>query len=156
MLIIGVGTVVQGIGVSADPRVMMEGTGPAPGPKGMRESDAMTKVSRAETLRAELARFVGIVAADPHTRQVMVFGSLTDATTNEWSDLDLVVVMETDLPFLERVRRLQRRVRPQVAVDLMVYTPDEWAEITETRPFVRDEIVAKGQTVYDRSVTTLT
>ena len=111
----------------------------------------MTTVSRAETLRAELVRFVGIVAADPHTRQVMVFGSMVDATIDEWSDLDLVVVMETDLPFLERVRRLQRQVRPQVAMDLLVYTPEEWAEITETRPFVRDEIMAKGQIVYDQS-----
>jgi len=155
MLIIDMGTVVQGIGVSADQRVMTEGAGPAPVPKGMRESDAMTKVSRAETLRAELAHFVGIVAADPHTRQIVVFGSMVNATFDEWSDLDLVVVMETDLPFLERVRRLQRWVRPQVAMDLLVYTPEEWAEIRETRPFVRDEIVAKGRTVYERSVTAL-
>ncbi len=115
----------------------------------------MTTVSRAETLRAELARFVDIVAADPHTRQIVVFGSMVNATFDEWSDLDLVVVMETDLPFLERVRRLQRRVRSQVAMDLLVYTPEEWAEIAKTRPFVRDEIVAKGRTVYERSVTAL-
>ncbi len=112
-------------------------------------------MTRAEPLRAELVRFVGIVAADPHTRQIVVFGSLAHATLDEWSDLDVVVVMETDLPFLERVRRLQHRVRPQVAMDLLVYTPEEWAELRETRPFVRDEIAAKGRTVYERSATAL-
>jgi uncharacterized protein len=115
----------------------------------------VAKVSRAETLHTELQRFVDIVAADTHTRQIRVFGSAVGATIDEWSDLDIVVVMETDLPFLERLRHLQRLVRPRVAVDLLVYTPDEWAEIIETRPFVRDEIVAKGRIVYDRSVAAL-
>jgi uncharacterized protein len=119
------------------------------------EQDAVAKVSRAEILRAELQRFVDIVAADTRTQQVRIFGSAADATIDEWSDLDVVVVMETELPFLERLRYLQRLARPQVAMDLLVYTPDEWAEIIETRPFVRDEIVAKGLIVYDRSVAAL-
>jgi hypothetical protein len=40
-------------------------------------------------------------------------------------------------------------------MDRLVYTPDEWAQIAQTRPFVRDEIVAKGRVVYDRIVAAL-
>lgn len=110
---------------------------------------------RAEILQAELERLVAILAGDEHTCQIMVFGSMASGTPHEWSDLDVAVVMETALPFLERIRSIQRRVRLRVAMDLLVYTPDEWATLTQTRPFMREEIAAKGRVVYDRSSRTL-
>jgi hypothetical protein len=57
--------------------------------------------------------------------------------------------METDLPFLERVRLIQRMVRLRVAADLLVYTPYEWNEVRPTHSFVLAEIAQKGRVVYD-------
>ncbi|MDQ2741711.1 MAG: nucleotidyltransferase domain-containing protein [Chloroflexota bacterium] len=106
-------------------------------------------------LHRELARFINIVVPELHPRWVLVFGSMAQGQINEWSDLDIVVVMETELRFLDRIRLIQRRVRPRVAMDVLVYTPDEWTEISKTRPFVRNEIAAKGRVVYDASSTAL-
>jgi predicted nucleotidyltransferase len=115
----------------------------------------MTAESRAEALRAELERLVDILAADQHTRQIIVFGSMAGGVVHEWSDLDVAVVMETDLPFLERLHSLQGQIQSQIALDLLVYTPGEWVVLANTRPFIRDEIVAKGHVVYDRAVSAL-
>ncbi len=105
---------------------------------------------RAQVLQAELDRFVDIVAHEMNPERIILFGSFTHGEVHEWSDLDLVVVMETDLPFLNRLRTIRRRVHPQVTTDLFVYTPDEWEQLRVASPFIRDEIDAKGRVLYEQ------
>jgi predicted nucleotidyltransferase len=105
---------------------------------------------RAERLRNELDRLVHVVSTELKPEQILVFGSMAHGNVGTWSDLDVVVIMETKLPFLERLSDVLERVRPQVTLDLFVYTPDEWALLRHTRPFIRDEIAAKGAVVYER------
>lgn len=101
---------------------------------------------RRAALLAELGRIRAHLAADPTIRQVLVFGSVAEGTIHEWSDLDLVVIQNTDLPFLERSRRLAMSIRPRVGTQFLVYTPSELASIAD-RPFVRHEILQKGKTL---------
>jgi predicted nucleotidyltransferase len=82
--------------------------------------------------------------------RIILFGSLASGQVHEWSDLDLAVIAETDLPFFERLRHITEWVRPTVGMDVLVYTPAEWAHLVANRRFVRDEIAAKGKVVYDR------
>jgi hypothetical protein len=37
-----------------------------------------------------------------------------------------------------------------VATDLLVYTPEEFEQLARERPFVREEILAKGVLLYAR------
>lgn len=83
--------------------------------------------------------------------RVVVFGSFAQKQVGEWSDLDVVVVMDTDLSFFARSRTVLQQVAPSVTLDLFVYTPSEWAELQTTRPFIRDEVIQKGRVVYERS-----
>lgn len=99
---------------------------------------------RADLLKAELQRVRTVLAGQPSVRQVWVFGSLAAGQTHEWSDVDLMVVEETDLPFLERAVRLSKLLRPQVGMQFLVYTPDELPALS-TRPFVWKEILEKGK-----------
>ncbi len=62
----------------------------------------------------------------------------------------MVVVQETDLPFIQRTRKLLEEFEPEVALDVLVYTPEEFAELVETRDFFRNEILAKGKVLYER------
>lgn len=64
------------------------------------------------------ARSVGV-------QRVILFGSLARGEDNALSDLDLLVVWDTPLGFLERTVELYRCLQPRVAVDLLVYTPAE-------------------------------
>jgi hypothetical protein len=41
-------------------------------------------------------------------------------------------------------------LKPQVGVDVLVYTPEEFEQLSKERAFVRQEIVAKGRVIYER------
>jgi predicted nucleotidyltransferase len=106
-------------------------------------------VARERLLRQELARFIEIVVQQMQPERIILFGSLATGQVDEWSDLDLVVIADTGLPFYERLKQVLRNVRPQAGMDVLVYTPAEWAELSSQRHFVQEEVLGKGQVVYE-------
>ena len=100
-------------------------------------------MSRADILGQELKRILPLLVADTSVRQVIVFGSMASGNVHEGSDIDLVVVQDTALSFWERLRAIRRKVQPGVGVDLLVYTPNEFNDLSARRPFVREEIAQK-------------
>jgi hypothetical protein len=52
-------------------------------------------------------------------------GPLATGHVGEWSDLGLVVIANTDLPFYERIKQVLQSVRLQAGMDIFVYTPAE-------------------------------
>lgn len=122
-----------------------------------RAASGTESADRLDLLKAELGRFVGIASEEFGADRVVVFGSLARAmdegaqALNEWSDLDIVVVADTQLSFYERSKALLLRVRPRVGADVFVYTPTEWKELEAFRLFVRSEMMGRGKVVYERA-----
>ena len=109
--------------------------------------------SRSRLLDAELKRFIEVASVELDAEKVILFGSFARGRaegTHEWTDLDLIVVAETKLPFHQRIRQLLERVRPKVGADVFVYTPAEWERMISERPFIREEVLKKGRVVYER------
>jgi len=105
---------------------------------------------RRALLAAELARYVKILLESYHPERILLFGSLATEQVGEWSDIDLVIIKESNLKFLDRIREVMRLLNPRVGVDILVYTPEEFAQLSQERPFVRQEILAKGKVIYER------
>lgn len=78
-----------------------------------------------------------------------IFGSCARGTASAESDIDLIVVAPTDRPFVERFRDyLPVIANAGVGVDLLVYTPAEFARMrAEERPFLVDAL-ADARHVY--------
>lgn len=84
-------------------------------------------------------------------RRATVFGSLARGESSRRSDLDLIVVMDTDARFLDRYDALLApiaRALPERAVDLLIYTPEELARIAHRR-FIAAAL-REGKTIYER------
>lgn len=103
---------------------------------------------RRADLEAELERFLAFLQAHYAPRRVILFGSLAQGVIHPTSDLDLVIVMPSTRPFLQRIGELLERFRPRVGMDLLVYTPEEFEEVRQ-RPFFREEVLAKGVVLYE-------
>ena len=76
-----------------------------------------------------------------------LFGSHARGTAGDGSDIDVIVVAPTERPFVDRFRDyLPAIVDAGVGVDLLVYTPEEFARMqAEERPFLVDALAGARQ-----------
>ena len=76
----------------------------------------------------------------PHlagAKRALVFGSVARGEADEWSDLDLVVIAETERTFFERFREFDELYEVWPRLDLLVYTPAEFGRmVEEENPFL--------------------
>ena len=82
---------------------------------------------------------------------IYLFGSWARGEEDEASDLDVVVIMRTDMPFLERAPSLCRNLSVQIgAVDMLVYTPEEWEAMRRCGNAFAQTVLEEGRVVYER------
>ena len=84
----------------------------------------------------------------PEVEKVILFGSYAAGRRDLFTDLDVLVVMDTEQEFLDRTAELYRQIQVDVDMDLLVYTPEEF-ERQQQSGFVR-HAVATGQVIYEK------
>lgn len=80
--------------------------------------------------------------------KVILFGSRVGGKLHEDSDVDLVVIKKTSKKFADRIEEASSSFRHILPVDVIVYTPEEFARMSQESWFIKDEVVEKGQIVY--------
>lgn len=81
-------------------------------------------------------------------KKVILFGSLATGDVGMTSDIDLIIVKETDKRFLDRLDEFYTKLQPSVGMDILVYTPQEFEELKESRAFVQ-RAVREGKVLYE-------
>lgn len=112
----------------------------------VRQLLAQRKIKHTHALSTEMARLTAAAAA-LGVQRVVVFGSMAQDAPGLSSDLDLLIVWDTPMDFLTRTAALYRQLQPQVAVDLLVYTPDEMARMAQ-KPFIQ-QALENGRVLYE-------
>ncbi|MBA4419484.1 MAG: hypothetical protein C0392_16510 [Syntrophus sp. (in: bacteria)] len=81
--------------------------------------------------------------------KAVLFGSAVRDTETKRSDIDLMIVMETDKRFFDRYDAFDEifELMRGTSIDLLIYTPQELENISH-RPFIR-KIIAEGKTIYE-------
>ncbi len=83
--------------------------------------------------------------------EVILFGSYASSDPTPDSDLDLLVVMETDLPSHKRATPIRLLFRPTpCSMDILVYTPEEVNKWKDTVNHIIAEAFRLGRIVYER------
>ena len=121
------------------------------GPAGEAVPDVVLAEKRAEyavALQDALARIVTQLKSMPEVERVVLFGSYAAGRCDLLTDLDLIVVMHSGLDFVQRTARLYQQLNAGVDLDLLVYTPAEFARQRE-RGFVR-QAVRTGRVLYEK------
>ena len=112
----------------------------------------MIQMNRKTQLEQELKRITEVIVREYKPQRMILFGSLAQGEVREWSDIDLAIVKDTPARFIDRIGEVIHLVHPKVAFNVVVYTPQEVAHMTETgHYFWRDEISGKGKVLYDRA-----
>ena len=115
--------------------------------KTQREITQHLRTLHLEELQDELKRISGHFM-EMGALKIILFGSCATNTAGQFSDLDLFIVMDTDLPFIERLMYFYKTILPSVPTDIIVYTPEEF-ERNKDNPFIR-EIIKNGKIIYEK------
>ena len=93
-----------------------------------------------------------VLGYDPD--RIILFGSHATGTADEDSDLDLLVVKETeDRPVDRRIKVERLLADRSTPLDIHIYTPDEMRTLFKIGdPFI-EEVLEKGKVVYMRKAT---
>ena len=83
--------------------------------------------------KADIRRIAEEIGKVSKAERVVLFGSYASGRMTPESDVDLLVVAESELPRHKRSRDLYRNLRPlRFPMDIVVYTPDEVRQGVQT------------------------
>ena len=87
-----------------------------------------------------------------HPHKIILFGSYVYGTPTADSDVDLLVIVDTQGRPVDRYLRVSRLLRPRpFPLDLLVKTPKEIEQALATDDAFMREITAQGWVLYERA-----
>jgi uncharacterized protein len=97
----------------------------------------------------EIAHLLRPFFAKTNTRKAIVFGSFAKGNPTKRSDLDLIIITETDKRFFDRYETYENiySLIPNRSVEMLIYTPDELNKISH-RTFIK-QILDEGKIIYE-------
>jgi len=97
----------------------------------------------------QIDRVVKRLVVGMHPEKILLFGSCAEGNTTRDSDIDLLVVKDSDEPPHERHKRAMRCLRGVgVPVDVLVYTSDEVERWKDVETAFVTQVIKKGQVIY--------
>jgi len=107
-------------------------------------------VARRGVLQNELNRILEILIREYRPKKVILFGSMAQGSIEEWSDIDLFIIKESEKRHLDRVTEVIHLVHPTVGMDVFVLSPDEVKNaLDDQNPYI-EEILTEGKVLYEQ------
>ncbi|HNS03281.1 MAG TPA: nucleotidyltransferase domain-containing protein [Anaerolineae bacterium] len=104
------------------------------------------------TVADALPLVVERLTSELQPERVILFGSYAHGAPTPDSDVDLLVVLETDASATERYLAVSRLLYPRpFPVDILVRTPAEIEQALRTNDFFIREILDQGRVLYERA-----
>lgn len=110
---------------------------------------ALKRVERVddELLKEIVSRIVDAV----HPERIVLFGSYAYGRPKDESDLDILVVMDSELPRYKRSVSIYRALAGLlIPKDILVYTQEEIEEWSEVQQAFITTILKKGKVIYEK------
>jgi len=104
---------------------------------------------RISEIKTEIEAISGQIVDKYRPMKIILFGSAGRGDYGQVNDLDFLVIKE-DVPLegIDRMRELDRLIERNMAVDMLVYRPDEIDErIRLGDPFIKT-ILREGRVIY--------
>jgi predicted nucleotidyltransferase len=98
-------------------------------------------------LENALEKVVTVCGTEPEVREAFVFGSFATGRVGPTSDLDVLIVRDTELGIVDRVADLKLAAQDKVGLDIIVVTPQEYCSTFAASSFGRT-VLAQAKRVY--------
>ena len=99
------------------------------------------------TVQREIQSITNQIIKKYKPTKVILFGSYARGNANKDSDVDLVLIKNTNDNFQTRLKKVRLLISTTTPVDVFVFTPKEFKEGTKTNPLL-SEIERTGKIIY--------
>jgi predicted nucleotidyltransferase len=103
----------------------------------LERNNRLKKEARKKELVHELSRIINALKKDKEIKLIMLFGSLARGDISTTSDIDMIIVKGTKKKFLDRLDEIYSTLIPNVALDILVYTPEEFEAMKSKNVFLK-------------------
>lgn len=121
----------------------------------MVESAVKIVSEQQQGISSVLGSIIDILVKDYQPECIILFGSHARGAAHADSDVDLLIIKDTDETPEERwlrVKKLLNQINRQIAISPLVYTPAELEERLKLNDFFLTEIIETGKWLYGRKI----
>ena len=104
----------------------------------------------ADTLNIYLNDIVSNLKANYSPEKIILFGSYSDGTYTEDSDIDLLLIKETNKHPIWRRVEARKASKAVIPIDILVYTADEIKQILTDKSSFLIDVIKNGKILYER------
>lgn len=108
-----------------------------------------TVANRQAQLEKALQGMVAILVKEYQPEKIILFGSLATGEVREGSDVDLVIIKDTPKRPIDRQVEVYGLIKPDIGLDLFIYTPKEFRYLESIGYSLTREIADKGKVLYE-------
>jgi len=100
----------------------------------------------------KIKEVVSRIATKFNPEKIILFGSHANGTPNNDSDLDLLIVQETDLPMHQRGFEIRMSLRStMIPMDILIYTKDEFNSEKDNNFSFLNSAMKNSKVLYERA-----
>lgn len=98
----------------------------------------------------KISEIVNKIATGYKPEKIILFGSYAKGNPDEDSDIDLVIIKDSELPRPQRTMQVRKLIYgSMVPIDLIVFTPKEVAESKNNKYSFISNVLKSGIILYD-------
>jgi predicted nucleotidyltransferase len=101
--------------------------------------------------QSKIDDIVNKIAQNYDPEKILLFGSYANGQANEDSDLDFIIIKNTDKPRYKRGREVRKLlIGSMVPIDLKVYTPSEFESEQKSKYSFLSSVIEGTKLLYER------
>lgn len=109
----------------------------------------MKQENRLSLLKTEFERIKKQIIEKIDPEKILLFGSLAKEKVSLTSDIDIIIIKETERTFKERMNMVYMLIDYRFQTDMFYYTPEEIERLKDKNYFIKHAL-REGIVVYEK------
>jgi len=106
---------------------------------------------RSRIPQSTIQELVNRIVTKFNPERIILFGSYANGTFQPESDVDLLIIMKTNLREVQQALQIRQFIKPLFGVDILVYQPDQLEKRIELGDYFLQEVISNGIVIYESS-----
>ena len=102
--------------------------------------------------KKEIKKIVNQIVKNYRPEKITLFGSFAYGEPKPSSDVDLLVIKKSKKRKVERIKEVLMKVKSDIPLEPLVYTPKEIQDRLDLGDFFFQEIFKKGKLLYEKQL----